>query len=227
MTVDLKIEQLLDQASNYQGYPFFRFGSFHLPNTEVVSQTFKIAASASNTAVTLQEIQADMTRFVIVEDLSGGDTITCKINGGATALGVKPHLIISQDLTAISFSNSDATNPVYVRVVRGAAGAATGAILDTGSIAPILSVTITADTTLTINHRTVLINAASNDIDVTLPPASSMRDRSITLTRIDSSDYIVTAIGAGGDLINFNNTYTLSNSQSIDVYSNGNQWYIQ
>ena len=201
MTLDLKIQNLQDQANVANSGVFYKFGSDILPNTEVVSQTFKIAASASNTAVTLQTIDEDMTRFALVEDLSGGDTITCKINGGATAMGVTPHFLISQDLNTISFSNSDTTNPIYVRVVRGTAGAATGAILDTGSIAPILTVTITEDTILTINNRTVLIDATDNDIDVTLPPASSMSGRTITLTRIDVSGYIVTAIGASGEFI--------------------------
>lgn len=227
MTVDLKIQKLQDGSNVVNSGVFYKFGSNILPNTEVVSQTFKIAASASNTAVTLQTVEEDMTRFVIIEDLSGGATITCKINGGATALGVKPQLVLSEDLNTISFSNSDTTNPIYVRVVRATAGAATGAILDTGSIAPILTVTITEDTELTINNRTVLIDATDNDIDVTLPPASSMSGRTITLTRIDVAGHVVTIIGANGEDINLSNTYDLVNQQSIDVFSNGAQWYIQ
>jgi hypothetical protein len=227
MTIDLKIQNLQDQANVANSGAFYKFGSDMLPNTEAISQTFKIAASATNTAVTLQTIDAGMTRFAFIEDLSGGNTITCKVNGGATSLGVTPHLLISQDLDTISFSNSDTENPIYVRVVRGSAGAATGAILNTGSIAPILTVTITDDIILTINNRTVLIDATDNDVDVTLPPASSMSGRTITLTRIDVSDYIVTAIGASGEDINLDNTYDLSNQQSIDLFSNGVQWYIQ
>lgn len=227
MTVDIKIQQLVDQKVPYAAFPFFRFGSDTLPNTETISQSFKIAASASNTAVTLQEVETDMTRFVIVEDLSGGDTITCKINGGATALGVKPHLILSQDLTAISFSNSDTVNPIYVRVIRGVAGAATGSVINTGSIAPVLSVTITTDTTLTTNNRTVFINAASNDIDVTLPTAASMTDRYLDLIRIDVGSYVVTIDANGAELINQGSTYILSNEQAIRLYSNGTQWYIE
>lgn len=96
---------------------FFRFGSDYLSTTEYVNQTFKIGASASNEAVSLIAIEADKTKFVIIEDLSGGTTLTCRINGGSVALGARL-LVLTEDLTTIDFSNSDTLAAKYVRIIR-------------------------------------------------------------------------------------------------------------
>jgi hypothetical protein len=225
MVLGLTIDML------YDGYPLdgspvhYRWGSNILETTNILAQTFKIDASDTDELVTLLQVDENTTKFVVIEDLSGGDTLTFKLNGGSTALSAKPHCILTQDITSISFSNSDADNPVYVRVIRGVIGSGTEAfsVPGEGTTAITSIVTITTDTVLTTSNRTVLIDATLANVTATLPSAASMTGRTLTIIRIDSSSFA--ALIAGGT-INGVSGYELSAQEAIEITSDGTGWYI-
>lgn len=85
--------------------------------------------------------------------------------------------------------------------------------------------TYTTNTTLTNANDVVLVNAASGAATMTLPVPSA--GKAITVKKIDSSVNLVNIIPAGSETIDgMNNRSLLSRNDSIDVVTDGTNWYI-
>jgi len=86
--------------------------------------------------------------------------------------------------------------------------------------------TVTTDTTLS-DTTTVLVNATSGIITITLPAASASANKIYRIKKIDSSLNVVIVEGNGADTIDEDLNITISfQFSSMDVVSNGTNWYI-
>lgn len=87
-------------------------------------------------------------------------------------------------------------------------------------------VTVTTDTTLS-DYTTVLVNAASAPVTITLPAAALSTNKIYRVKKIDATANIVIVEGNGAETIDgdLNITIAFQNS-SMDIVSNGTSWYI-
>jgi len=87
--------------------------------------------------------------------------------------------------------------------------------------------TVSANTTLNTTHYTVLVNAATAGITITLPAVASNSGRVYTIKKIDSSANTVTIDGSGTEKIDGANTATLSAQwNSRTIHCDGSAWYV-
>ncbi len=77
------------------------------------------------------------------------------------------------------------------------------------------------------NYSVYFFDATSNSITVTLPLASSYRDKVYVFKKIDSSGNVVTINRSGSDLIDGASSWSLSAQyNAMRIVSNGTNWYI-
>jgi len=92
-----------------------------------------------------------------------------------------------------------------------------------------LVTTVTTNTELSAQNQTILVDATSADIDITLPdPAltfSSNRSFRITITRKDTTSNKVTIIPFDAELILDEESQDLLNSEVINLITDGTNWY--
>jgi hypothetical protein len=75
--------------------------------------------------------------------------------------------------------------------------------------------------------RLLLLDASSNDVDVTMIPAAAFEGRSVEVERVDlSTTYDVTLTGDGSELIEDVNTQDLYIGESMKLYSDGSNWRV-
>jgi hypothetical protein len=87
--------------------------------------------------------------------------------------------------------------------------------------------TVATSTSLTEADYTVLVNAASGAISVTLPVASTVPRRIYDVKKIDSSAHYVTIVASGSDTIDGAATFPIGvQYQSNTVQSNGADWFV-
>lgn len=87
--------------------------------------------------------------------------------------------------------------------------------------------TVTGATTLSGTHYTVLADATSSAVTITLPAASGAIRRIYNIKKIDATANVVTLQANGAELIDGTNTKTINTQwTSISVQSNGTSWYI-
>jgi len=87
--------------------------------------------------------------------------------------------------------------------------------------------TKTANYTLTSTDYTILVDATSGNLTMTLPSASSSTGRIYNIKKIDASANTVTLQANGAELIDGTNTKVISMQWSnINIQSNGTSWYI-
>jgi len=87
--------------------------------------------------------------------------------------------------------------------------------------------TISASTTPTPTDGTLLVNALSASITVTLPSASAFANKIYEIKKIDSSVNVVTVAGAGGNTVDGAATFLISSQyEAITVQSDGANWFI-
>lgn len=87
--------------------------------------------------------------------------------------------------------------------------------------------TITASATLGANDYTVLANAASGAVTVTLPAASTVTGQTFHVKKIDATANAVTLDGNGAETIDGAATKaTTTQWASYSVQSNGTGWFI-
>lgn len=87
--------------------------------------------------------------------------------------------------------------------------------------------TKTSNYTVTTSDTVLLADAASGNITITLPAASSSSGYRFFIKRIDNSGNTVTVQRAGSDTIDGATSQTLDlQYTSITVVSNGSNWYI-
>lgn len=97
---------------------------------------------------------------------------------------------------------------------------------DLNDLSPSL-VTVDEDTTLTSGNFTVLVDAAADDIVITLPPAVDNQARLYNVKKIDSSANTVTIDGNGAEPIDADPTLALTVQwQSVTIQSNGTGWSL-
>lgn len=78
----------------------------------------KISAAASNEAISLDEDSNTQETWLYDLEGASADDLTVKINGYSTAMAIKPLRVISGALSALTVSNSDASNPKYLGIIR-------------------------------------------------------------------------------------------------------------
>lgn len=87
--------------------------------------------------------------------------------------------------------------------------------------------TVTTNTTLTASHYTVLADATSGNITITLPAVSGTTRRIYVVKKIDSSANTVTIDGNASETIDGATTQVIGTQwQSYTIQSNGTAWYI-
>ena len=87
--------------------------------------------------------------------------------------------------------------------------------------------TITTNTTLDKTYYTVLADASSGAITVTLPQASTVDRVMFNIKKIDSSVNKVTVDGNGSETIDGSTTFDLTGEdESITIHCDGSSWYI-
>lgn len=86
---------------------------------------------------------------------------------------------------------------------------------------------VTTNTTLNSNHYTVLCDATSGNITITLPTAVSSLGRIYNIKKIDASVNTVTIDGNGAELIDGATTNVLTTQwDTKQIQSNSSAWYV-
>lgn len=94
-----------------------------------------------------------------------------------------------------------------------------------GSIATQVT-TVSANTTLTVDHHAVLVNASGGNRTITLPDATACSGRQYIIKKIDSSANTVTISAQTGQTIDGQSSVVLSTQyQFIKVVSDGQNWF--
>lgn len=89
------------------------------------------------------------------------------------------------------------------------------------------TITITAATYTAANIPTILADATSNAITVSLPTAASAVDRVYNILKKDAGGNTVTVDGDGSETINGDTTQVLASQyDSITIQSDGTEWFI-
>lgn len=106
-------------------------------------------------------------------------------------------------------------------VITGTLSASGGVIV--GAVVP-----VTSDTTITASQGDkFMVNASSDNIVLTLPPASENLNVDFSIKKTDSTSNLVTVSGNGTDTIDGTNTKVISvQYDSITITSDGTQWLI-
>ena len=87
--------------------------------------------------------------------------------------------------------------------------------------------TVTANTTLSTSHFTVLVDASGGSRTITLPPAANCKGRIYVIKKIDSSANAVVIDANASETIDGQLTVSLTTQyQTIRIQSNGTAWYI-
>ena len=87
--------------------------------------------------------------------------------------------------------------------------------------------TVTSATTLDLDDDTILVDATSANITITLPASADATKKIYRIKKIDSSNKIVTIDGESGELIDDASTAVLTvQFEVVTIQSNGLAWYI-
>jgi hypothetical protein len=114
----------------------------------------------------------------------------------------------------------DGTNMIINPQVVGS-----GHMAITGTYAPALE-TITSNTALNSTHSTVLIDTSSGNVTVTLPAASTVTDRIYTIKLIDDTNTGDVATNGSEEIDGDSNNFVLTLHESIQIQSDGSNWWI-
>ena len=96
-----------------------------------------------------------------------------------------------------------------------------------GNIGVLTIQTITADYTMIWADRTILADASSAAITVTLPDPASYPDEELSIKKIDSSTNAVTVAHHGSETIDGAANVSLANQwDSVTIKSDGTNWYV-
>jgi hypothetical protein len=94
-----------------------------------------------------------------------------------------------------------------------------------GAAVPIVAKT--ADYLVTTSDHTILVDATSDDVDITLPDAADVAGRVVVIKRTDDSANVVRVVAQAGEDIDANQHYFLLDRwDSITVQSYGDNWYV-
>lgn len=90
-----------------------------------------------------------------------------------------------------------------------------------------LPVVVTGNTTLTAEHRTVLVDASAAAITITLPPAANHPSKRYEVKKLDASANAVTIVPSGTETIDgAANLDSATQGDSVVLKSDGTNWRI-
>jgi hypothetical protein len=198
--------------------------------------------SVGNDGVVLSRNTSDGTTAFSVQNAAGStifdvDTTNARVGVGTNApasalsVGASSQFQVSSsgDLTRIndipySFPSSQGSaNSILTNNGSGTLSWTSGAAQN--STAPIS--TKTANYTLASSDGTILADASSGAITMTLPSAASAVERIFTIKKKDITANIVTVDADASELIDGATTYTLSTQyEAIKIQSDGSAWWI-
>lgn len=94
------------------------------------------------------------------------------------------------------------------------------------SLATVPITTVTGNTTLDTTHHTVLVDATSGAVTLTLPAVASSTRRVYNIKKIDSSVNAVVVDPAGAELIDDQSSVSIQSQwNAITLHCNGSVWY--
>lgn len=89
-------------------------------------------------------------------------------------------------------------------------------------------ITVTADYTITLEDHTILVDATSGAVTITLPKAYEAFEFIFEIKKIDSSANTVTIDGDGSETIDDATTQIISNQYDcLTVQSDQTEWWIK
>lgn len=193
-------------------------------------------------------LEIDNTTGSGVLYMEGSDNTFAYMRAGGVGFAIAYRLQKSTGDTIFEFGTSSSTNLGYVNSVTGAFYLASNNIealrIDTsqnigiGTSTPLSKTdivgsfganitSVSVNTTLNATHRTLIVNATSANITVTLPAAATCTRREYIILKSDSSANTVTIDGNASETINGSLTQTISSQYDfIKVQSDGSNWYI-
>ena len=86
--------------------------------------------------------------------------------------------------------------------------------------------TITQDYTVTDADHTIFVNAASTNIDVTLPTAANIGGRQYTIKRVDGAVTAVSIQTNGSETIDGASSASMTDKRSVIIQSDNSNWWI-
>lgn len=174
-------------------------------------------------------VEADQTPELILEQTG---TNPKKLTFGITPSG---NISIQPNNGALwTVKRADGTNFSIFDMLNGRLGVGTNAaaVSPTSSLHVAGSITtktdnLSANTTLTIDHSRVLVDATAANRTITLPTAVGIAGRSYTVLKSDSSSNTVTVATTSSQTINGVTTNVLATQYKyVEVVSNGSNWVI-
>lgn len=115
MTIRINTNLQYDGREISNNFPDYTFGSNTTGTTRFIVESFKVAASASDEALSIQAL--NNVEFVLLEDPNDSGKLTVKLNSESNARNVQPYHMISEDLDSITVSSSDTENAQYLRII--------------------------------------------------------------------------------------------------------------
>ncbi len=137
-------------------------------------------------------------------------------NTGAGSAGADQLSLIAGGVEGIRITESDgtATTTIY------------GNIVIAGTYATAIT-TVSTTTTLDLTHSTILVNASSTLITITLLPTSGITGHIYNIKKIDSSGNNVIVDGNASETIDGSSTAVITTQyENITIQTDGSNWHI-
>jgi len=172
---------------------------------------------------------------VATVDINGGTIDGTPIGGAAPAAGAFTSLNATgggslagtwSDLGTVT--TVDVDGGTLDGVVVGGATPAAGTFTTLAADALYLqhrTVTATTDTAL-VTDGVIFLNAASNDVTLTLPTAAAGDGQVLIVKRIDASAQVVTIDGDAAETIDGSATKALVSLETVRLISDGTEWWV-
>lgn len=122
MSLSVQHQKTFDNELIYPASPVFEWDTGEDDDSDLVAEIFEVPGGASDTPIPLQTVSN--TQFSYIGSLSTGENLSVKINGATGAENnrvLKDDILLSQAITSLTASNSDATNAKKLIIIRGKA----------------------------------------------------------------------------------------------------------
>lgn len=166
-----------------------------------------------------------------IEILTSGSPNTSVLDNHSSRLNIANTIRGHLTSGTISIGQNPTLNPSYTLSVEGSVsgndytfsdGTTQTTAADPAYLRPYVE--ITGSYTITSSGYGVFISASGNTT-ITMP--SVALGRTVNIIRTDNEAYTVTATGAASELFNGNPSLSIAPSNSVDLVSNGTNWYIK
>ena len=204
-------------------------GDIDLTGNSTFTGTFDITGATTITGAT------SITGTLTASDDFTVDTSTLFVDASANQVGIGTtstvELLTVNGITAMAESSAPSATAGYGKLyVKSDSqlyymdGSGVEQALSTSATA--IS-TKTADYTIVSSDYSILGNAASESITISLPAAASYTGRMFVIKKVDSSANLVTIDPNGAETIDGASTYDLNVQwEAIQVQSNGTSWFV-